>query len=50
MRGSKSLSSAKATLRGIEAIRTIKRGHVNGKEQGVIGEIRFIVSLFGLAA
>ena len=50
MRGFKSLSSAKATLQGIEAIRTIKRGHVHGKEAGITGEIRFVESLFGLAA
>lgn len=48
MRGFKSLSSAKATLRGIEAIRTIKRGHVYGKDPGITGEIRFVESLFGL--
>jgi len=42
--------AAKATLSGIEAIRTIKHGHVHGKEPGVKGEIRFVESLFGLAA
>ncbi len=50
MRGFKSLSSAKATLRGIEAIRTIKHGHVHGKKPGVPGEIRFIERLFNIAA
>jgi len=50
MRGFKSLSSAKAKLRGIQAIRTIKHGHVHGKEAGVTGEIRFVNDLFGLAA
>lgn len=50
MRGFKSLSSAKATLRGTEAIRTIKHGHVHGKSPGVTGEIRFVEGLFGLAA
>ena len=50
MRGFKPLSSAKATLRGIEAIRTIKRGQVNDKEPGVIDETRFVKHLFGLAA
>lgn len=48
--GFKSLSSAKAPLRGIEAIRTIKHGHVHGEEPGVTGEIRFVNKLFGLAA
>ena len=50
MRGFKSLSSAKATLRGIEAIRMIKHGHVHGKSPGVAGEIRFVENLFGLVA
>lgn len=50
MRGFKSLSSAKATLRGIEAIRSIKHGHVEGKEPGVTGEIRFVKELFEIAA
>jgi IS6 family transposase len=50
MRGFKSLSSAKATLRGIEGVRTIKMGHVRGKSPGVTGEIRFIKGLFGLTA
>ena len=50
MRGFKSRSSAKATLRSIEAIRTIKHGHVHGKYPGVTDEIRFAESLSGLAA
>ena len=49
MRGFKLLASAKATLRGIEAIRTIKHGHVHGKKPGVTGEIRLVESLFDLA-
>ncbi len=50
MQGFKSLSSAKATLHGIEAIRTIKHGNVHGKQPGVTGEIRFVEELVGLAA
>jgi IS6 family transposase len=50
MRGFKSLSSAKATLGGIDAIRTSKHGHVHDKQPGVAGEIRFMKGLFGLAA
>jgi len=42
----RSLRTAKATLSGIEAIRTIKRGHVHHKQPGVRGEIRFISQLF----
>jgi len=42
----RSLRTAKATLSGIETIRTIKRGHVHHKQPGVQGEIAFIDSLF----
>lgn len=38
----RSLLSARATLSGIETIRTIKRGHVHQKQPGVSGEIQFI--------
>ena len=44
----RSLRSAKATLRGIETIRTIKRGHVHQKQPSVQGEIRFISKLFAV--
>jgi IS6 family transposase len=43
------LRSAKATLSGIETIRTIKRDHVRNKQQGVAGEIQFIAQLFEAA-
>ena len=43
------LRSAKATLSGIETIRTIKRGHIHHKEPGVKGEIAFIAQLFAAA-
>ena len=46
----RSLRSAKATLSGIETIRTIKRGHILHKQPGVQGEIAFIDSLFDAAA
>jgi IS6 family transposase len=49
-RGFKSLSAAKDTLKGIEAVRSIKRGHVVGRESGVAGEVRFVASLFKEAA
>lgn len=45
----RSLRSAKATLSGIETIRTIKRGHIHHKQLGVKGEIAFIASLFHAA-
>lgn len=46
MRGFRRLSSAKATLKRIEAIRTIIRGGVYDKSSGVRGEIQFIEDLF----
>ena len=48
--GFRSLRTAKATLSGIETIRTIKRGHVHHRHPGVHGEIAFIVGLFEAAA
>lgn len=42
----RSLRSAKATLSGIETIRTIKRGHIHHKQPGVLGEIQLISELF----
>lgn len=50
MRGFKSLSAAKETLKGIEAIRSIARGHVRQRQKGIAGEIRFINELFSGAA
>lgn len=46
----RSLRCAKATLLGMEVIRTIKNGHIQPKQPGVRGEISFIHGLFGLAA
>lgn len=46
----RSLRSAKATLSGIETIRTIKRGHIHHTQTGVKGEIEFIRRLFKAAA
>lgn len=46
----RSLRSAKATLSGIETIRTIKRGHIHHKQSGVAGEIAFVDGLFNTAA
>jgi IS6 family transposase len=45
----RSLRSAKATLSGIETIRTIKRGNIYHKQPGVQGEILFINQLFAAA-
>lgn len=46
----RSLRTAKATLSGIETIRTIKRGNVHQRQPGVRGEIAFIAGLFEPAA
>ena len=46
----RSLRTAKATLSGIETIRSIKRGHIHHKQPGVKGEIALIASLFAAAA
>ena len=46
----RSLRTAKATLSGLETIRTIKRGHLHRKQSGVQGEIAFIAGLFEAAA
>jgi IS6 family transposase len=45
----RSLRSAKATLNGIETIRTIKRGHIHNKQPGILAEIQFITQLFEVA-
>ena len=42
----RSLRSAKATLSGLETIRTIKRGHIHSRNPGVCGEIQFISQRF----
>ena len=46
----RSLRSAKATLSGIETIRTIKRGHIQHRQPGILGEIAFIDALFNGSA
>lgn len=46
----RSLRTAKATLSGIETIRTIKHGHIHHKQPGVLGEIAFISGLFSATA
>lgn len=46
----RSLRTAKATLTGNEAIRTIKNGRIAGKAEDVLGEITFVRDLFREAA
>lgn len=50
MRGFRSLSTAKETLKGIETIRTIKKGQYENLEPGVAGEMKFLFGLFPVAA
>lgn len=50
MRGFRRLNTAKATLKGIEAIRTIKKHQYETIEPGVEGEIKFLAALFPIAA
>ncbi len=46
----RSLRTLKATLNGIEAIRTIERGHIHQKKPGVQSEIASICQLYRLPA
>ncbi len=48
-KGFQTIRTAKATLQGIESIRTIKRGHVQNKSAGVAGEVSFLNDLFAIA-
>ena len=50
MRGFQSLKEAKATLKGIKAIRMIVKGGVYGLQPGVPGQIDFIQDLFAAKA
>nr|WP_238475557.1 transposase [Rhodophyticola sp. CCM32] len=45
----RSLRTAKATLSGIETLRTIKRGHIHHKQAAVQGETLFISQMFEAA-
>jgi transposase-like protein len=49
-RGFQSLKTARATIKGFEVMRMIRRGHYMLPALGVTGEIRLINQLFGLAA
>ena len=49
-RGFQSLRTAKATLKGVEVHRMIKRGHPHGSREGVTVEIDITDSLFNIAA
>jgi transposase, IS6 family len=50
MMGFKTFNSARRTLRGIEAMNMIRKGQVNGVEQGdSVSQARFIESIFEIA-
>jgi len=49
-KGFQSLRTSKATLQGIEALRTIKRGHLFHKPTSAAAEVRLLESLFSIAA
>ncbi|MBD1996230.1 IS6 family transposase [Leptolyngbya sp. FACHB-541] len=51
MMGFKSFNSARKTLSGIEAMNMIRKGQVNGIDQGdSVSQVKFIDALFGIAA
>jgi transposase-like protein len=49
-RGFQSMKTARATIKGFEVMRMIRRGHCAPTQPGVTGEIRLVDQLFGLAA
>ena len=49
MRGLQSLSTAKATLKGVETFRAIHNGHFAGRERGAANEVAIVWSLFSEA-
>jgi transposase-like protein len=49
-RGFKTMRTASATIKGIETMRMIRRGHCILREPGAKGEVSFVGKLFGLAA
>jgi transposase-like protein len=49
-RGFQTMKTATATIKGFEIMRMIRRGHCLTCKRGVQNEVRFINSLFGIAA
>ncbi|WP_425523207.1 DDE-type integrase/transposase/recombinase [Microvirga splendida] len=49
-RGFQTMKTAVATLKGIEIMRMIRRGHCIQRERQATGEARLVNQLFGLAA
>jgi hypothetical protein len=44
------MKTTRATLKGFEIMRMIRRGHCDLREPGATGKIRPVDQLFGLAA
>lgn len=49
-RGFKAMKTATATIKGFEIMCMIRRGHCLTCKRGVRNEVRFVSSLFGIAA
>ncbi len=49
-RGFQTMKTATATIKGFEIMRMIRRGHCLTCKRGVQNEVRFVSSLFGVAA
>ena len=50
MMGFKTFNSARRTLSGIEAMNMLRKGQVQGIEQGdIVSQVGFIEALFGIA-
>jgi transposase-like protein len=49
-RGFQRMKTASTTIKGFEVIRMIRRGHCVMQQSGLIGEIRLVNQIFGLAA
>jgi transposase-like protein len=51
MMGLKTFNSARRTLRGIEAMNMMRKGQVQGIDQGdIVSQVRLIEAIFGIAA
>ncbi|MGI4756390.1 MAG: DDE-type integrase/transposase/recombinase, partial [Janthinobacterium lividum] len=49
-RGFQTMKSATETIKGLEIMRMIRRGHCLTCKRGAKNEVRFVNSLFGIAA
>jgi transposase, IS6 family len=49
-RGFKTMKTATARIKGVEIMRMIGRGHCTHRDPGAKGEVRFVNTMFGIAA